>query len=922
LYKFSKEGEMALKIISFIFVISLAFGIQNLNLDRDLPFDVNEVIHQITPRNPLLSKYQSLISSCPTDEFLIDTSIVYVGAPNIQWEPAIAFDGTNYLVVWAGKRISGSTSYDIFGARVTQAGTVLDPLGITISTATRTRRNPSIAFDGTNYFVVWHDLRNINYDIYGARVTQAGTVLDTNGIAVSIASDGQYNPAIAFDGTNYLVVWEDVRNDTLDIYGARVSQNGIVLDTNGIPISIAIDRQRLPSVDFDGINYLVVWQDYRGYYVHIYGTRVSQTGTVLDTNGFAISTASYGKYCPSIAFDGTNYLVVWFDFRYGICVHIYGSRVSQAGIVLDPEGIAISTASNTQQFPSVAFDGTNYFVVWQDRSNAYDDIFGARVTQAGTVLDPHGIPISTATHGQRIPSVAFDETNYLVVWFDYRSGFPDIYGTRVTQAGTVLDSNDFVISTVVNYQENPTISFDGTNYLVVWIDYRNDSADIYGTRISQDGTVLDPDAIAISTVINNQLYPAIVFDGINYLVVWEDASGDTSDIYGTRVTQAGIVLDTNGIAISTAANNQQYPSVSFDGINYLVVWIDYRNDSADIYGTRITQAGTILEPNGFAISTATNNQLYPDIAFDGINYLVVWEDIRSGAHDIYGARVTQAGTVLDSNGFAISTAANNQQYPNIAFDGTNYLLVWQDNRGGIYDVYGTRLSQAGTVLDTNGIAISTAVNDQESPCIVFDSTNYLVVWTDSRSGSFTDIYGVRVNSSGVLFDSFPVSIREGNQELPALAHGSGNQVLITYQGWVGEYQGKTYNTMRIWGKLYPGPGIKEDNSRVKMQKAKLLEVYPNPAKSYFTIRLPQTADRQNLKIFDVSGKMIKEIEILRGVYPASFEKRDCFAGARNDKRCGAQNDRAGDIKISLKGINPGIYFLRFGKETKKFLVVK
>jgi len=35
------------------------------------------------------------------------------------------------------------------------------------------------------------------------------------------------------------------------------------------------------------------------------------------------------------------------------------------------------------------------------------------------------------------------------------------------------------------------------------------------------------------------------------------------------------------------------------------------------------------------------------------------------------------------------------------------------------------------------------------------------------------------------------------------------------------------------------------------------EIYPNPAKSYFTIRLPQTADRGSIKIFDVSGNLVK-----------------------------------------------------------------
>jgi len=50
-----------------------------------------------------------------------------------------------------------------------------------------------------------------------------------------------------------------------------------------------------------------------------------------------------------------------------------------------------------------------------------------------------------------------------------------------------------------------------------------------------------------------------------------------------------------------------------------------------------------------------------------------------------------------------------------------------------------------------------------------------------------------------------------------------------------------------------------------------------------------------LKIFDVSGKLIKEI---------------------------ALTGTGQEIKISLQGINPGIYFIRLGTEVKKFLVVK
>jgi hypothetical protein len=812
--------------------------------------------------------------------FHIGGDPVYGPADNSQELPAIASDGANYLVVWTDTR---SGMWDIYGTRVSAGGTVLDTVGIAISTAGNIQQCPAVAFDGTDYLVVWEDDRSGWWGIYGARVSVGGTVLDPGGIAISTAAYQHGAPAIAFDGTNCLVVWSDSRSGTgYDIYCARVSAGGSVLDPAGIAVSTAAGDQREPVVAFDGTNYLVAWHDCRNgsYNPDIYCARVSAGGSVLDPAGIAVSTAVGYQWYPAVAFDGTNYLVAWEDHR-STYWDIYGARVSVGGTVLDTAGIAICTAARDQWGTAIAFDGTNYLVVWQDyRSGSEWDIYGARVSAGGSVLDPAGIAISTAPNGQGEPSVAFDGTNYLVAWDDVRNGaYIDIYGARVSVGGSALDPAGIAISTSANSQMYPAVAFDGTNYLVAWSDYRSGTNyDIYGARVSAGGNVLDPGGIAISTAVRDQSQSAIAFDGTNYLVVWEDARGGSDwDIYGARVSTGGTVLDPGGIAISTAARDQQDPAVVFDGTDYLVAWSDYRSGSGrDIYGARVSVGGSVLDPGGIAISAAANDQTYPAIAFDGTNCLVVWHDMRSDTSwDIYGARVSPAGSVVDPDGIAITNAAGDQS-PAVAFDGTNYLVVWEDARGGSdWDIYGARVSPAGSVVDPDGIAICTAVRDQQDPAVVFDGTDYLVAWSDYRSGSDRDIYGARVDPAGTVLDpaGMPISVEAYDQGYPAVARGGSSGILIAYQSFTPP---PVYASHRIWGNAWEqtvGVGEKQTPAAYRAYQS-----YPNPFNPFCRIRYDiATAARVSLRVFDVSGGLVRTlVDAWRepGVFSEVWDGRD------------------------------------------------
>src|SRR2546423_1417293 len=108
-----------------------------------------------------------------------------VPAPDDQEEPSVAANGNGYFVVWADKRTYGSTEYDIYGARVSASGEVLDPGGIPICTDPGRQTSPRVAFDGQKYLVVWEDDRESTaafqlYQIYGARLEISGQVLDPN----------------------------------------------------------------------------------------------------------------------------------------------------------------------------------------------------------------------------------------------------------------------------------------------------------------------------------------------------------------------------------------------------------------------------------------------------------------------------------------------------------------------------------------------------------------------------------------------------------------------------------------------------------------------------------------------------------------------------------------------------------------------
>ncbi len=184
-------------------------------------------------------------------------------------------------------------------------------------------------------------------------------------------------------------------------------------------------------------------------------------------------------------------------------------------------------AQHTQTTPSVAFDGTNFLVAWEDeRISSQRDIFAARVTLQGEVLDPIGIPICTFEGIQSHVNLAWDGQNYLAVWQDWRNEDWAIYGARVDPNGSLLDPDGFLIAGGSEWALYPAVASDGSNFFVVWShDKPWTSYDVYGTRITPDGEILDPDGILICATDLFEYCPSIAYNGSIYFVAWEHNQG-------------------------------------------------------------------------------------------------------------------------------------------------------------------------------------------------------------------------------------------------------------------------------------------------------------------------------------------------------------------------------------------------------------
>jgi hypothetical protein len=641
------------------------------------------------------------------------------GGMGLQQRPQVAWNGSAWLVVYISQDPVGEYFDNVLRAvRVSAAGQVLDATPISFPPAQYSPSTLGLAVAGQQgQWLVTRCLYHADgygTSLSGQRVGADGTLLDPTPLVLNDWVYGQTRTLVA--GGEYLLVGPDWYDSAV----TKARRIGL----SGAPIapSFTVPSQTITS---NGSEYYVAWiRDY----VNLVGSRMTLSGTLLTPTGTTLVTNFSQYHSSTLTHDGTSWWLAW-----GASDQIRTVRVASTGAVLDPGGgvlmpITIGGSINNAYSPQlVGRTGGGVQLYWYDVRAALgsdSNVFALPVSPANVAETERCV--STGTTNQRNSDLAAGPNgSAAVVFVSERAGDDRVLLQFVNAADVPIGTGP------IEVRRAPTIgrtgvAWNGSIYMVAWDEGPSGltSTSVKARRLNPDGTFIDAAPISVM--------PGAAADvealGEDFLVACTRVGAYPQNIFlmGNRIDgPTGAVLDgASGMSLG-GSYVSGVPRVRSDGTKWYVaahsMWSHNSSQGDAIYATVPPVGPPVQAVNPTPYSGGSGDL---DIAFSGSVSLLVWRN-----NSLSNANNSIAGRIMLSNGalqpaFVIAEAPGRQLRPTVAWDGQNFVVAWEDerNQGAFFDartdVYATRVSEAGVVLDPSAFAVCATPEGDTAPSIL------------------------------------------------------------------------------------------------------------------------------------------------------------------------------------------------------------
>lgn len=704
-----------------------------------------------------------------------------------QTAPAIALGGTNTLVVWADNRAVpyGSyawteyeTSRDIYGVRIDAAGNVLDDVPLAIVDSRSIQNFPKVAWNGSNWLVVYEsvDVSGTGYyyqdSLEAVRVSPTGQVLDAQPIKLyGLTPSGSGYWTIASDGNNWVVVNQGTSTGG-DIVGVRISPTGAVLDPPNRTLVAATYymRSNLKLAFANGVFLLTFNESYETK-----GVRFDSNLTKLDSAPLSLLVATLS----GLAGNDDGFYIVWNRQEPDFSVHVVGSRVSTAGVRLDGNGVNLSGTKQpySDAASAVAWDGIHWRVTWGEFAATYV----TRVDTAGIAMDPGSVQIPGVQTG---PTAGAGNGTMHLVWAEATDGGygeHDIVATRISSSNVA--GPNLTLSTGAAQQLRPDVATSGDGYMFVYRSNADTLTRVLAQPLDVAGNPLtvEPVELAVGALLNGPGSPSVAWNGSVYLVSWATAPG----VVAQRLAPNGAKVDASPFMVMSGCLGA--PDVAALGSDFLVTGRKVGTNVQYIFPAfaRVSGAGVVLDASPLVLGNsyvrnapvavvlgdrwfvAWHSNVSHDSPYSGsmgafvpaggaptAEFLIHGPFSTAGGNGIFEVGLASSGTqalfvqsqeltsgvendllchVIDATG-AVGPQVNltpwsgNQYRPRVAWDGTNFIVVYQDqkNRLALWtldqldarsDLFAMRVSPNGSKIDPQGFVFSASPIAETDPTV-------------------------------------------------------------------------------------------------------------------------------------------------------------------------------------------------------------
>jgi len=236
--------------------------------------------------------------------------------------PSLVWTGTDFGLAWEDCR---DADWEIYFARVDGNG-ASPPVPRRITRSPDNSLMPALVWDGIGYGLAWSDLRPLpdnggNFEILFNRLDASGLPMGPD-LRITTAIGSGFWPTVAWNGVDYGLAWHDRRDDP-DLLHGRIFVTR--LDAAGqpyappTPISAPDRPADTPAIAWTGDEFGLAWAEIRPGFPFESLIRLARlsSGTLVLGEPLPITHSTGSAWKPAVTWTGASFGVAWDDDREG-----------------------------------------------------------------------------------------------------------------------------------------------------------------------------------------------------------------------------------------------------------------------------------------------------------------------------------------------------------------------------------------------------------------------------------------------------------------------------------------------------------------------------------------------------------------------------------------------------------------------------